>query len=360
MKIYGVIMAGGGGTRFWPLSRKKLPKQFLNLSGKDILVNETFDRLKKVVLPEDIFVVTNALYAEKTLELMEGRVNKDRILAEPSARNTAACIGYAAMEIMQKHGDGIMCVMPSDHYIKREDIYTDTLKQAIDLADEKNCLVTIGIKPDYPSTGYGYIKSHQAVNAGGGSKSYYLVDEFVEKPEEKVAKEYLKEGCYSWNSGMFVWKVSVILEYFKRLLPDIYECLNLMGEAMKTPLEEQVIADIYPQIPKISIDYGIMERADHVIMLEGSFGWNDIGSLDACEILYDPDEKGNVGVGKHILLDTEGTICYAKNKLICAAYVKDLMVIESDDVILICPKKKAQNVKNIVEILEDKGLTEYL
>lgn len=360
MKTYGVIMAGGGGTRFWPLSRKKLPKQFLNLTGRDILVNETFDRLKGVAHSDDIFVVTNTLYVEKTKELMGERIGKSHILGEPAARNTAACIGYAAMEIMKKYGDGVMCVMPSDHYIRHEEIYIDTIKQAATLADENDCLVTIGIKPDYPATGYGYIKSRQAFDPEGTPFDYRLVDEFVEKPEEEVAIEYLREGGYSWNSGMFVWKASVILKYFRRLLPDIYQCLDRIGQAMNTPQEEDILNEVYPQIPKISIDYGIMERADNVIMLEGSFGWNDIGSLDACDVLCEPDEKGNVGIGKHVMMDTEGTICYAKDKLICTAYVKDLMVVESDDVILVCPKQKAQNVKNIVEMLNEKGLNEYL
>ena len=172
MKVYGVIMAGGGGTRFWPLSRRELPKQFLNLSGKDILVNETYDRLKQVAAAEDIFVVTNTLYAEKTLTMMEGRVQESHILAEPAARNTAACIGYAAMEIMKKYGDGVMCVMPSDHYIRDERSYADTVMRGVELAEKKDCLVTIGIKPEYPATGYGYIKSKPVKE-----EAYRLVEE---------------------------------------------------------------------------------------------------------------------------------------------------------------------------------------
>ncbi len=360
MKLYGVIMAGGGGTRFWPLSRRELPKQFLNLTGNDILVNETFDRLKTVISKEDIFVVTNALYSEKTKELMKGRIDNAHILGEPAARNTAACIGYAAMEILRKYGDGVMCVMPSDHYIRNETVYADTIRRAATLADEKDCLVTIGIKPDYPATGYGYIKSRKILGAGQEAIDYRQVEEFVEKPVEEVAKAYLEEECYSWNSGMFIWKASVILQYFRKLLPDIYECLEQIGQAMGNATEEEVLNAIYPQIPKISIDYGIMERADNVIMLEGCFGWNDIGSLDTCEVLCEPDENGNVGIGKHVMMDTEGTICYAENKLICAAYVKDLMVVETDDVILVCPKQKAQNVKDIVTMLQEKGMDEYL
>lgn len=355
MKVYGVIMAGGGGTRFWPLSRRELPKQFLNLSGKDILVNETYDRLKQVAEVQDIFVVTNVLYAEKTLAMMKGRVGKNHILAEPAARNTAACIGYAAMEILRKYGDGIMCIMPSDHYIRDEKGYAAVVRRGAELAEEKDGLVTIGIKPEYPATGYGYIR-----NTSVAGMDYRMVEEFVEKPEEETAAFYLAEGCYAWNSGMYIWKASRILDWFQRLLPDIYSYLAEIGNAMGTDREGQVIAEIYPQIPKISIDYGIMERACGVLMLEGNFGWSDIGSLDALEVLHKKDAKGNVGVGRHIMMDTERTICYSEDKLIAAAYVKDLIVVESRDAILICPRQRAQEVKRLVDFLEEQGKTDYL
>ena len=350
MKVYGIIMAGGGGTRFWPLSRKALPKQFLNLTGRDILVNETFDRLTQVMDKENIFVVTNTLYAEKTLELMQGRVMEDHILKEPAARNTAACIGYAAMEIIRKYGDGILCIVPSDHYIRQESLYAQTLQKGIKLAESGDCLVTIGITPTYPATGYGYIKS------GGDRK----VEEFVEKPSEEVAKEYLRAGCYFWNSGIFIWKASVILQAFQKLLPDIYESLVKIGEAMGSEEEALILSEIYPGIPKISIDYGIMERADNVVMIEGEFGWNDVGSLDAIALLHDTDPEGNVGVGCHILMDTEGTICYSKDKLITAVGVKDLIIVEAEDAILVCPREKTQDIKKLVEFLEADGKERYL
>ncbi len=359
MKTYGVIMAGGGGTRFWPLSRRELPKQFLNLTGKDILVNETFDRLLPSIAGEDIFVVTNVSYAEKTFTMMDGRIDKKHILAEPAARNTAACIGYAAMEILKKYGDGIMCVVPSDHYIQNETAFTHTIKRAIVLAEEKNCLVTIGITPTFPATGYGYIRKQAQENIDEVT-DYSLVEEFVEKPAEEIAKYYLAEGSYVWNSGMFVWKASLILAYFKRLLPDIYDCLQEIGEAMGTLKEQEVLDEVYPHIPKISIDYGIMERADKVIVLDGDFGWSDVGNLDALEVLHQADTKGNVDVGNCVLVDTEGTICYAKDKLLVTAFVKDLIVVESVDAILVCPKDKSQEVRNIVEELEKRGRTDYL
>lgn len=352
-------MAGGGGTRFWPLSRRELPKQFLNLTGKDILVNETFDRLKQSVPGEDIFVVTNVIHAEKTFSMMNGRINKKHILAEPAARNTAACIGYAAMEILKKYGDGIMCVVPSDHYIQNEEAFVKTINRAIELAETKSALVTIGITPTFPSTGYGYIRK-QANLENGGEADYCLVEEFVEKPAQEIAKYYLAEGCYVWNSGMFVWKASLILQYFKRLLPDIYDCLQEIGDAMGTSREQEVLDKVYPYIPKISIDYGIMERADKVLVLDGDFGWSDVGNLDALEVLHQSDGNGNVNVGDCVLVDTEGTICYSKDKLLVTAFVKDLIVVESEDAILVCPKSKSQEVRTIVEELEKRGRTEYL
>lgn len=360
MKIYGVIMAGGEGTRFWPLSRKAQPKQFLNLTGKETMVNETFDRLARVARPEDIFVVTNVLYAEKTYEIMKARIEKNHILAEPAARNTAACIGYAAMEILKKYGDGIMCIMPSDHHIQSEEGYSKTLQSAVALAEERNCLVTIGIKPDYPATGYGYIRNVEVKDENGNLQEYFEVEEFVEKPPRAVAEKYLEEGCYAWNSGMFVWKASVILQYFQKLLPDIYENLDIIGQAMNTEKEQEVKERIYPSISKISIDYGIMERADRVLMLEGKFGWNDVGSLDAISLLHEKDNDGNVCVGKHVLIDTADSICYSSGRMIAAIGVEDLMIVETEDIVMVCPKAKAQEVKRIVEELQNKGCENYL
>lgn len=354
MKVYGIILAGGGGTRFWPLSRKALPKQFLNLTGRDILVNETFDRLAQVMSKENIFVVTNTLYAAQTVELMQERLGEDHILEEPAARNTAACIGYAAMEIFRKYGDGIMCIVPSDHYIRQETLYVQTLKEGIRLAEGSDSLVTIGITPSYPATGYGYIRS------GIEKDGYRMVEEFVEKPSETIAGEYIKEGCYYWNSGIFIWKSSVILNAFEKLLPDIYDCLKKIGEAMETEEEKKILAEIYPRIPKLSIDYGIMERAENVVMLEGDFGWSDVGSLDALALLHESDAAGNVSVGSHVLMDTEGTICYSKNKLIAAAGVKDLIIVEAEDAVLVCSREKAQEVRKLVELLERDGKEKYL
>lgn len=353
-------MAGGGGTRFWPLSRAKKPKQFLNLTGKDILVNETFDRLLHVVNKEDIFVVTNQKFENCTFSMMEGRIDQQHILGEPAARNTAACIGYAAMEILKKYGDGILCVVPSDHYIKQEEVFAETLKEAVNLAKEKDCLVTIGIRPTYPSTGFGYIKSADESEGETNGFSYYKVKEFMEKPDEETAKNYISTGKYCWNSGMFVFKASVILSYFETLLPDIYECLKTIGNSMNTDCEKQVLEEVYPTIPKISIDYGIMERADQIYMFPGTFGWNDVGSLNELEILQEKDENGNVCIGENVLIDTKDSIFYSSHRMIGAVGVQNLIVVETKDTILVCDKQKAQDVKKLVELLEKNQKEEYL
>lgn len=347
MKVYGLIMAGGGGTRFWPLSRKKVPKQLLNLDGKEIMLNETIDRLSGVVEKENIFIVTNTEQVELTKQITSERVLDNHILAEPSARNTAACIGYGAIEILKKYGDGVMCILASDHYIKDEETFKGVLKKAVEIVEETDGLVTIGIKPTFPSTGYGYIKNEEI-----SDKTYKKVLEFVEKPDLERANAYVESGNYAWNSGMFVWKASTIMRYFEKLLPDIYEKLMIIKETMGTSSEYDVIQAIYGTIPKISIDYGIMERADSVYMLEGDFGWNDIGSFDALPALYESDAKGNVVRGESVLIDSNDNIIVGNGKMIATVGVDNLIIVETEDALLVCAKDRAQDVKEVVSVLE--------
>lgn len=357
MKTYGVIMAGGGGTRFWPLSRKSRPKQFLNLSGKDTMVMDTAKRLAGIANASDIFVVTSKTHQDMTAELTKGTLQPDHILGEPAARNTAACIGYAAMEIVKKYEDGIMVIVPSDHFIKDEKEFTNVMNMAVRIAETTDRLVTIGIKPTFPCTGYGYIKNMESAD-----DRFREVLEFVEKPNLETAEEYLISGEYAWNSGMFVWKASTILGYFERLLPDIYEYLVKIGDAMGTPDEANVIQELYPQIPKISIDYGIMERAKGILMLEGDFGWNDVGSFDALEEVYGADKDGNVNMANAHVIDTTDCILYGtdKGKLIAALGVQDLIIAQTDDVVLVCDKDRAQDVKLFVEQMTATDNEKYL
>ncbi len=312
------------------------------------MINETFDRLVGVAKKEDIFVVTNEEQVHLVETMTEDRFAPHQILAESAARNTAACIGYAAMEILKKHGDGIMCIVPSDHFIECVDEFQRILKQAVEVAEQTDKLITIGITPTFPSTGYGYIQYNQEEKVAP-----YSVQEFVEKPDVDTAKHYLANGGYLWNSGMFVWKASVILEQFKLLLPDIYECLEKIAATFGTPTEQEQIRGIYPTIPKISIDYGIMERAKEVVVIPGDFGWNDVGSYDALESILPKDDQGNVSYGDTILLDTKNCIAYGKTKTIATIGVENLIIAQTEDAVLVCRKDEAQNVKKIVELLNN-------
>lgn len=353
MKKYGVIMAGGEGTRFWPLSRQKTPKQLLNLTGKNVMINEAIERLSFTIANQNIFIITNTTQVEAMLNVTAGKVRADHILSEPAARNTAACVGYAAMEIVKKYGDGVMVITPSDAYIEDTASFTRTLAEAVKAAEEQDKLVTIGITPTFPATGYGYIKfdKTQAVIAKA-------VDEFKEKPDEETAKGYLVAGEYAWNSGMFVWKASVILEKFEQLIPDIYEDLSKIGVAMGTENEKLTIEVVYPNIRKISIDYAIMEPSaanGDVLVVPGEFGWNDVGSWDMMGVLHDADENGNIAIGDTITIDTRNSIVYSSQKLVTTVGVDNLVVVDTPDAIMVCGKNKAQDVKLIVDALSAKG-----
>ena len=357
MKKYGVIMSGGGGTRFWPLSRQKTPKQLLNLTGKEKMVNEAIDRLSYTADKKDIFIVTNVAQVEPMLEATAGRIQPDHILPEPSARNTAACVGYAAMEILRKYGDGVMVITPSDAYIKDTPAFTRVLADAVKAAQEQDKLVTVGITPTFAATGYGYIKF------GKSEDPAMPVLEFKEKPDEQTAKAYLATGQYAWNSGMFIWKASTILEKFKALVPDIYADLEKIGNAMGTAEEKAVIEAVYPNIRKISVDYAIMEpsaAAGDVLVVAGEFGWNDVGSWDMMGVLHEADTQGNIGLGDTLAIETTGTVLYSSGKLVAAVGVEDLVIVETPDAIMVCHKDKAQDVKAIVDALKGAGRTELL
>lgn len=349
MKNYGVIMAGGGGTRFWPLSRKQTPKQLLNLSAKEIMVNEAIDRLALVADKKDIFIVTNAAQKSKMLDAVEGRIAEDHILSEAAARNTAACIGYAAEEIVHKYGDGIMVITPSDAYIKDEKAFAAVLKTAVSAAETTDKLVTVGITPTFAATGYGYIQYGQSASQAKP------VLRFVEKPDEQTAKKYLESGDFVWNSGMFVWKASVILEKFKQLLPEVYSCLEEIEASFGKKEEKALIEEIYMRIPSISVDYGIMEKCNEILVVPGEFGWNDVGSWDTFGVLHEEDENGNVLAGDVLSIDTRNTNVYSSDTFVATVGVDNLVVVQTPDAILVCAKDKAQDVKKIVDELKRRG-----
>lgn len=355
MRTFGVIMAGGGGTRFWPLSRRERPKQLLNLTGRDLMINETIDRINSVIGRNNIYIVTNTSQGKAMCEAVYGRLEDKNIILEPAARNTAACIGYAAVRIEAEFGGGIMCVFPADHYIQDEHGFSKILEAAVAEAEAEDALFTIGIEPTFPSTGYGYI-NYQKDSQGQAKK----VKQFVEKPCLEKAEQYLKSGDYAWNSGMFVWKTSVILDEIKKYIPDMYEKLMLIKDSIGTDAEAETIEKVYPEIPKISIDYGVMEKSDKVMVFSGEFGWNDVGSWDTLEAVHTKDENGNIFIGEHVDIDTKGSVVYAGGKMVTTIGVSNLVIVETDNALLVCDKSRAQEVKKLVEQFEKNGQEEYL
>lgn len=361
MKIVAVIMAGGRGERFWPRSRKDMPKQFLSLtSDGKTMIQHTIDRIESLVDIEDIFIVTNKNYKDLVLEQLPN-VNEGNIILEPASRNTAPCIGLVATYIKYKYRDEetVMVVLPSDHLIKYNEIFIDTLKKAVEIASEERNMVTIGITPSYPETGYGYINFGYKEN----EKRYigaYKVNKFVEKPNLEKAKEYLSSGKYLWNSGMFVWKTDTILNSFEEYLPKIYQGLSKIGNAIGTNKEEEVLKCEFSNFKSESIDYGIMEKYDYIYTVPGSFGWDDVGSWLALERTYQTNEDGNIVDGNVITINVKNSIIQAQNKLVATVGVKDIIIVDTEDAILVCNKDDVQDVKKVIENLKVCNRNQYL
>lgn len=354
MSVIGVIMAGGGGTRFWPLSRKTTPKQLLNLSGKGVMINEAVGRLMTVTPGEKIYIVTNEIQTDRMKQVLGGSIPEENILVEPTSRNTAACIGYAAVKIIKKYGDGIMAITPSDAYIRDTEEFTNVLQRAISAAQNEDKPVTIGITPTFPATGYGYILHEKT------DEPVKKVLRFVEKPSLRRAKEYVASGEYVWNSGMFIWKASVILEKFRVFLPELHAGLMRIYEALGTERETETIKSVYPGLTSVSVDYGIMEKCKDILVVPGDFGWSDVGSWDMLGALHTADRNGNIVVGDGVALETSGCIIYAHEKPVATIGIKDLVIVDTPDAILVCPKSRAQDVKKIVDELKDRGREELL
>lgn len=355
MKTYAVIMAGGEGTRFWPLSRKRLPKQLLNLSGKEIMINETIDRIAKVIPSQNIFIVTNEMLKEQMIQAIEGRIPEDHILTEPVGRNTAACIGYAAVRILHQYGDGVMAISPSDAHIGDEESFLRTFQHAIRHAMLTDRLVTIGIRPSYPATAYGYIRY-----AKEKDDTVRKVIRFQEKPDYETARTYLMEKDYLWNSGMFFWKASVIMQAYQKFLPVHYQKLMKLKYAMHTGQEAAVKEQVYPEMEKISIDEGILEHAENIAVLQGDFAWSDVGSWDMLGCMYQADSNGNILIGEHVNIDTNNTTCYSDGKMLVTVGVSDMVIVNTPDALLVCNKDHVQDTKIVVDILRNNGKLELL
>ncbi|WP_434578839.1 mannose-1-phosphate guanylyltransferase [Thermoanaerobacterium thermosaccharolyticum] len=356
--ITAVIMAGGKGERFWPKSRIKMPKQFLKLYGDKTMIQQTVDRLKRLMPIENIFVVTNIDYAGLISDQIP-ELPTENILIVPMGKNTAACIGLAALHTERLDRDSIMVVVPSDHVIKDEETYLGVLKTAIEKAKSGNNLVTIGIKPQHPETGYGYINFKKITNEIFHNNPVYKVERFVEKPDYDTAVKYVESGDYLWNSGMFIWKTSAILNAIKEYMPQLYSALNVIRENFDSDEIEKILYEEYSKLESISIDYGIMEKANNVYVVPGDFGWDDVGSWTSIGRLYEKDENGNVIKGNVVIVDTKKCIITGSDKLIATLGIEDVIIVDTEDALLICSKDKAQNVKEVLQELKGKK-SEYL
>lgn len=354
MKTTAVIMAGGRGERFWPKSRNSRPKQFLSLtSDGQTMIQKTVNRLRPLVDAEDIYIVTNSAYIGLVKDQLP-EIPEENILAEPCARNTAPCIAFASAVISRKYDDAVMLVLPSDHLIGFEDMYISTLKKAIEVSLVGKNLVTIGITPNYPETGYGYI------NFGSESGNAYAVDRFVEKPDLATAKEYLASGKYLWNSGMFVWKISSIMADLKAFMPDIYEGALRIGEAFGTDAYNEVLAREFTAFTSESIDFGIMEKASDIYTIPGSFGWDDVGNWLAVERINEVDDAKNYIEGNVISVGSERTTICGGKRLIAAVGVEDIIIVDTDDAVLVCSKNSTQDVKKVIAKLKEDGISDLV
>lgn len=356
MKKTALIMAGGKGERFWPKSRQSLPKQFLSLTndGKT-MIQLTVERILPLVNLEDIYIATNANYKHLVLEQLPG-LPEENILCEPVGRNTAPCIGLGAVHIQRKYEDAIMIVLPSDHLIKYNDIFTETLNNACDVAETGSNLVTIGITPNYPETGYGYIKADK----NRPLKKTFSVERFVEKPDFDLAKSYVESGDYYWNSGMFIWKLSSILKNMKNFMADTYEGLLTIQSAIGTSEEENILKQVFPEFISDSIDYGIMEKASDIYLIPGNFGWDDVGSWLAVERVKGTDTSANTLSGNVLALHTEHCTIEGRERLIAALGLKNLIIVDTDDALLVADKDSAGDIKKILSVLRETNRENYL
>jgi mannose-1-phosphate guanylyltransferase len=362
-----VLLAGGRGTRFWPRSRTRTPKQLLNIAGRETMLRETMSRLKPVFGARNFWAVTNTEQAAAAGRELRG-VPAAQILAEPVGRNTAAAIGLAAIHLQKKYGDAVMAVLPADSYVADAARYQNLVAAAVHLASEAGTFVVMGIPPTRPETGYGYIEGGARAGEVAGVQTYSVV-RFAEKPELAVASEYVASGKYLWNAGMFFWRVSTFMAALERYLPATHAALTALGKTIGAKKYAATLRRIYPALENISVDYAVMEpstRAEsaaagaRVVVIPAEVGWSDIGSWAAVYELLAPTPEANVAAGESFTLDAEGNYFWSPKKFVAAIGVKDLVVVETDDALLVCPRERSQDVGKIVKWLEENRRVKLL
>lgn len=350
---YCVIMAGGIGSRFWPMSRVNKPKQFLDILGTGhTLIQETFNRFKKICLPENILIVTSQEHKAMVMQQLP-ELAPENILEEPLRRNTAPCIDYANFKILKKNPNANVIVAPSDHLITMEDAFIDTLEKAIGFAENNDALVTLGIKPNRPETGYGYIQIDKKVSS---QKNLFKVKTFTEKPDVKLAKVFLDSGEFLWNSGIFIWSLSSIMNAFTNHLPEVHTLFRSIEDKFDTAEEKQLIPEIYSSCKSISIDYGVMEKAKNVFVLSADFGWSDLGTWSSMYEHSEKDQGNNATNSEHILFydSKHNLVNVSKDKLVILQGLEDFILVETNDVLLVCKKDQEQRIKQFINDLDLK------
>ncbi|MBC7251024.1 MAG: NTP transferase domain-containing protein [Anaerolineae bacterium] len=355
--MFALIMAGGSGTRLWPRSRKTQPKQLLDLGSGRTMFQEAYDRVVPLFGDEGIFVVTSGEYVPMMRQQVPS-IPADNYIIEPFGRGTAPCIGLAALYLRRVDPEGVMCVLTADHYIEKAERFRRVLRAAARVAEEGH-LVTLGINPSFPSTGFGYVCRGTALGTVDGFE-VFRVEKFTEKPDADTARRFCESGMYSWNSGMFIWRISVILREFERLMPNLYAQLMEIDAAIGTPQEQAVLSRVWPQVEKETIDYGIMEKAADVAVIPVDIGWNDVGSWSTLLDILPADENGNVITGQHVGVDTHKSLIYSPHRLVATVGLEGMIVVDTGDVLLVCPRERAQEVRALVKRLQEAGRDEYL
>jgi len=358
MEIQAVIMAGGSGTRFWPLSRKRRPKQFLPITSDKSMIEETVERLLPLIPCRNIHTISN-FEQTQTIRKLLPHLPRKNLLVEPQGKNTAPSLILATARIYLQDPNAVIAALPSDHLIKECSLFLEKLEAAASAARKGDSLITFGIPPTYPATGYGYIHFSRGKPQKILNEVFYPVLEFKEKPGYGQARLFLEEGNYYWNSGMFVWRAEVFANKLKKYSPAFFPFWERIVEALKNN-RKTVIAETFEEMPSISIDYALMERAKGVLVCEGNFGWSDVGAWSSLAGLWSGDEKGNAFRGENVILNSENCLLYNPSKLTALVGVKDIIVVETEDALLICNKDQDQKVKDVIEIISKKGKKDYL
>jgi mannose-1-phosphate guanylyltransferase len=358
MDIRAIIMAGGAGSRFWPLSRTKKPKQFLPIISDKTMIEETVDRLLPQIPPTNIYTIANFDLTQVMKNLLP-TLPEENFLVEPRGKNTAPSLMLATARVYLQNPRAVLAALPADHLIKDASLFLRKLRAGAAAASKGEFLITFGIPPSYPATGYGYIQFSKKNPLRSLDENFYAVQEFKEKPEYEKAKTFLEQGNYFWNSGMFLWQADVFAKKLDQHAPSLFAYWKKMLEALQKNDEGQ-IASIFEEIPSISIDYGLMENAEGVLMGEADFGWSDVGAWSSLTDIWPQDEEGNAQRGKSISLDSQNCLVFNPNKITALIGVKDLIIVDTEDALLITHKSQDQKVKDIVEKLKKSGEVEYL